>query len=403
MKLYFSDILYAFSDGLDCVESQLLPIARGHGKRVAGFCVIMGRILEMKEEELLELAGLATLHDNALTEYIREEYNQGKDPGKGFEGKGLKAHCIMGEHNLEKLPFSSGARDAVLYHHEEADGSGPFEKTAEQTPLTAQLIHMGDTLDTRFRLDGITQEKYEKIRAYVKENENIRYSSICVQAFLNGTTAESFSKMNEDNLEKYLKEEVDSGLCEYSNKTIHDICDFWIKIIDYKSEFTRKHSLGVAMRAEDMGRYYGYNEDECTLLYLAGAVHDLGKLTVDSKILEKPDKLTEQEFKNIQNHAWQSWQMLKRIRGLETVTKWAVHHHEKLDGTGYPFGKGKEELSFEERLMACVDIYQALTEPRPYKDGFSHEKALAIMGEMVEKHFIDARITEDIGVKYGGV
>ena len=75
-----------------------------------------------------------------------------------------------------------------------------------------------------------------------------------------------------------------------------------------------------------------------------------------------------------------------------------MHHHEKLDGTGYPFGIKGEELGFEERLMACVDIYQALTEGRPYKEGFPHEKAIAIMREMAEKNFIDKKITEDMAV-----
>lgn len=403
MKIHFSDILYAFSYGLDCIEGQLLPIAGGHGKRVGRLCVLLGRKLGMEEGELAELAGLATLHDNALTEYISAEHNNGRDPKKEFAGVQLKTHCIMGEHNIEKLPFSPKGKDAILYHHEEADGSGPFGKKAEETPISAQLIHMGDSLDTLFRLDQMTKEKYEEICAYVRDNESIRYSPMCTQAFLEGTTLESFAAMDKDSLEESLRSEADSGFCEYSNQTIHDICDFWVKIIDYKSEFTQRHSLGVATRAEQMGRYYGYDEDKCTLLYLAGAVHDLGKLTINSNILEKPDKLTQQEFMHIQSHAWQSWYMLNKIRGLEEVTKWAVHHHEKLDGTGYPFGKKEDELGFEERLMACIDIYQALTEPRPYKEGFSHEKAIAIMREMAEKGFIDAKITEDIEVEYGRV
>lgn len=398
MKIHFSDLLYAFSYGLDCVESQLLPIAGGHGKRVARFCILLGKTLGMDKEELMELAGLATLHDNALTEYIREEHNKGKDVKEDFAGKGLKTHCIIGEHNIEKLPFSAKSKDAVLYHHEEADGRGPFGKKAEETPLFAQLIHMGDSLDTLFRLDGMDAKKYETMCAYVRENESIRYSPVCVEAFFKGVTEEALVSMNTGKLEESLRNEADSGFREYSNETIHNICDFWVKIIDYKSEFTRRHSLGVAVRAEEMGRYYGYDEDKCTRLYLAGAVHDLGKLAIHSSILEKPDKLTDTEYKHIQSHVWQSWLMLKEVRGLEEITRWAVRHHEKLDGTGYPFGIKGEELGFEERLMACVDIYQALTEGRPYKEGFPHEKAIAIMREMAEKNFIDKKITEDMAV-----
>ncbi|MBQ9991782.1 MAG: HD domain-containing protein [Lachnospiraceae bacterium] len=398
MKLQFSDLLYSFSYGLDCVEGQLLPIAAGHGKRVARLCVILGRALGMEADELVEIAGLATLHDNALTEFIRVEFQDEDKEKLHFGGKKLGAHCVIGEKNLEKLPFALKHKNAVLYHHEEANGKGPFQKKAWETPLAAQLIHMADSLDTRFRLDNMDEEKYEKMCAYVQKMQDIRYSKECVEAFFEGVTLEALAGMEKAELFTVLSTEAGSGFKDYSNEEIHDFCNFWIKIIDYKSKFTRSHSLGVAALAEKMGKYYGYDEDKCTRLYLAGAVHDLGKLAVHSKILEKPDKLTDKEYRHIQTHAYQSWIMLKDIKGLEEETKWAVHHHEKLDGTGYPFGKNEDELGFEERLMACVDIYQALTEGRPYKEGFPHEKAISIMKEMVERRFIDKKITEDMEI-----
>lgn len=76
-------------------------------------------------------------------------------------------------------------------------------------------------------------------------------------------------------------------------------------------------------------------------------------------------------------------------------------HHEKLDGTGYPFGKTGAELDHEERLMGCIDIYQALTEERPYKAGMSHSKSLSIMREMAANGAIDGEITEDIDKCFG--
>ena len=75
---------------------------------------------------------------------------------------------------------------------------------------------------------------------------------------------------------------------------------------------------------------------------------------------------------------------------------WASHHHEKLNGTGYPFGLDASQLSSEERLMTCCDIYQALTEARPYKEGFTHAKAMEIMRDMVIKGEIDMDIVNDM-------
>lgn len=401
MKIDFSDLLYAFSYGLDCVENQVVQVEANHGKRVAWLCVLLGRALEMENEDLVDLAGCAVLHDNALTEYIREERRNNREPGAELVGKKLGAHCVMGERNMKMLPFFEKWEGAVLYHHEEADGSGPFGKTAEETPLFAQLIHLSDSLDALFRLSSVNQEKYERICTYVKKQEGSRYSSLCVQAFFKGVARERLEHMREEELDINLQKEVNSGFREYSNAQIHNICNFFAQIIDYKSNFTKKHSQGIAAKAEKMGQYYGWDEDKCTRLYLAGAVHDLGKLAVDSNILEKPDKLTDVEYKHIQSHAYLSWWILSKVRGFEEITRWASYHHEKLNGTGYPFGKTAEELGFEERLMACVDIYQALTEPRPYKDGFSHEKAIGIMQGMVEKNFIDGEITKNLDECFG--
>ena len=94
----------------------------------------------------------------------------------------------------------------------------------------------------------------------------------------------------------------------------------------------------------------------------------------------------------MKNHAEVTYYILSQINDFEDIRDWASYHHEKLDGSGYPFGKKGDELTTNERIMACVDIYQALTEKRPYKDGMSHEKACEILGDMAVKGWIDRDI-----------
>ena len=84
------------------------------------------------------------------------------------------------------------------------------------------------------------------------------------------------------------------------------------------------------------------------------------------------------------------------IDGFEELRDWATFHHERLDGTGYPFGKTAADLNTQERMMACVDIYQALTESRPYKQGMSHEKACGILKDMADKSWLDADIVSKV-------
>lgn len=394
MKLNFSDIVCSFSYGLDSIEAQVEAINHGHAKRVAVLCYFLGKHAHMSDEQLTELIAMACLHDNALTQYLREEQNE--KTGQENIAKMMKGHCMIGEENISRLPFSKAVKNAILYHHEEANGKGPFGKTSKNTPVMAQFIHMADVLDIKFKLGIIDSEKYKAICEYVRQNTGIRFSEYCTELFLEKVELEELKTLQKASLNEYLNNLSEKKEREFSEVEVREICNFWIKIIDYKSSFTKSHSREIAKKAEHLGRYYGFDDEKCLALYVAGTVHDLGKLTTDSNILEKPDKLSAEEFKHIQNHAYQSWIMLKDVRGLEEITLWAVNHHEKLNGEGYPFGKKGEELSFEERMMACIDIYQALTEERPYKKGFSHDKTIEIMRDMAAQNMLDGNIVEDI-------
>ena len=88
--------------------------------------------------------------------------------------------------------------------------------------------------------------------------------------------------------------------------------------------------------------------------------------------------------------------ILSKVDGFEEIRDIAAFHHERLDGSGYPFGKMADELTTLQRIMACADIYQALTEKRPYKDGMNHDKACEILKDMADKNWIDKNITEVI-------
>lgn len=396
MKIDFNDILYAFSFALDCIEHEVVGVTTHHAKRVAYISVEMGRKMGMTEDRLIKLAACAILHDCALTQFLQEEGQLRQELPAVLEEKNMGVHCTFGEQNVQQMPFLADMQGAVLYHHERADGTGPFGKRAEQTPLAAQLIHFADQLDAHWDLSFGTEEKYQHIVRFVKESRDSLFASACVDVFLDWFTPECMANIYRERIDVFLRQCLPPGIQEYQREEIKSFAAVFASIIDYKSEFTRTHSIGIAQKAEVMGRYYGYNDDDATMLYFAGAVHDLGKLVVDRDILEKPDKLTEQEYKHIQNHAYYTYDILRRIGGLEQVTLWAALHHEKLDGSGYPFGRIAAEMGLPERMMACLDIYQALTERRPYKEGYGHQKAIEILLEMADKNLLDKRIVEDL-------
>ena len=398
-RIYRNDLIYSVSYALDFVEREVVMVSTHHSRRVAYLAASLGKSLGYSSEYLLNLAACAALHDNALSEYQQRQALGGQPVTPENFLQNLSLHCTMGEQNIAQLSFYPTVRGAILCHHENADGSGPFGRTAEETPVFSRLIHIADTLDARFDFSEMSPEKFSRIGAFVRANTGSLYDPRTAGAFLNCfSTPESLSL---DSLDQRLRKELPEVQAEYQPQELIALASIFSKIIDYKSPFTCRHSSGIAEKARQMGACYGWDADTQAQLYLAGSLHDIGKLMVRSSVLEKPGLLTEEEYRHIQNHAYGSYLVLRSIRGMEEISRWAYLHHEKLDGSGYPFGLTGKDLNQKERLMACLDIYQALREDRPYKAGFDHEKAMKILTEMGSRGQLDAQIIRDLDACFG--
>lgn len=385
-------LMDALSYALDEVENEVVGITKGHGKRVALFSTIAGRNLELSKEDLVDLAVLSILHDNALTQFV---YEKSMDSTKK-----LGQHCIYGETNVFNFPLYSRHPNAILFHHENYNGKGMFLTAIENQSLFSQLIHFGDILDLQNFFLATNNKTYKELLLYLDKTKNVLYSGTIIEAFLKTVDEEMFHKIRNGNVDELLNEVVGSPMRDFSFSEIKYVVDLFAKIIDFKSEFTKNHSLGVARKAYEMGKFYSFPEEKCERLYVAGAFHDIGKMAIHNKILEKLDKLSTDEFSKMKNHAYYTYETLKPINGFSDICEWASYHHEKLNGKGYPFGKTDKDLSFEDRLMAVLDIFQALTESRPYKKGLSPLAASAIMDKMVHNYEIDKTIKEDVIARF---
>jgi HD-GYP domain-containing protein (c-di-GMP phosphodiesterase class II) len=125
-------------------------------------------------------------------------------------------------------------------------------------------------------------------------------------------------------------------------------------------------------------------------------MHDIGKLAVPNKILEKPGPLTADEYFIMKRHTYLTRIMTSFTEGFSDISAWAWMHHENLDGTGYPCGITGEEMPFESQILAVLDKYQALTEDRPYRGSLSHVKALSILRDLAKHGKINGAIVEDV-------
>ncbi|MDO5111983.1 MAG: HD domain-containing phosphohydrolase [Clostridia bacterium] len=387
-----TQMLAALSDALDCVEGELIGVSLHHAKRIACLCAALGRRLGLDEEALFDLCACALLHDNALPEYIATEYT----PGSGIS---LGAHCVSGEANMQRLPVFTDVKDVLLYHHEEADGTGPFAKRNEDVPLYARLVHLTDILDATFDL-RTGAEKLPAIRAFLTAESGRMFDAGCVRLLLEEDLDALLESLRDARLPATMRTLLPQIMRTLTPAQTEDFAMLFAAVIDYKSAFTARHSQGVAEKVLRMADFYQIAEPERMKLLLAGALHDVGKLVIPNDLLEKPGKLTQDEYQTVQNHAYATWRILEQIAGLDDVKRWAALHHEKLDGSGYPFGLKAENLSRNERLMACIDIYQAMTEPRPYKPGLSHADAMRELDRLAALELLDAGITADIGAVF---
>jgi putative nucleotidyltransferase with HDIG domain len=150
-------------------------------------------------------------------------------------------------------------------------------------------------------------------------------------------------------------------------------------VIDVKSPWTYRHSDLVAMLAVRIAVALGCDEAEVTDLRRAAMLHDIGKLAVSNRILDKTGGLTAAEVAQVREHPLITARILERIDGFAELAPLAAAHHERLDGSGYPYGLRGENLTQAMRVLAVADVFEALTSARPYRPPVSVEDALAIL------------------------
>jgi HD-GYP domain-containing protein (c-di-GMP phosphodiesterase class II) len=176
---------------------------------------------------------------------------------------------------------------------------------------------------------------------------------------------------------------------DIADEALDRIASAFATIVDAKSAFTASHSTGVAEIARDLAVRMGRPIEEQRRLHRAGLLHDIGKLGVSNRILDKPGKLDDREWTAMRRHPELGLGILGRVDALRDAAWLAAVHHERLDGSGYFRGLDAQRLSIPARIIGVADVAEALTADRPYREGLPLEKVLAI-------------IKADAGVKLDG-
>lgn len=163
--------------------------------------------------------------------------------------------------------------------------------------------------------------------------------------------------------------------------------------LDAKCDYTSGHSLRVSRFAVAIGRSLGLDDDHLKDIELAGILHDIGKIGVPESILWKPARLTPEEQKIMAEHPVKSAQIIGELRGLKRTREYVLHHHEFLDGSGYPDHLKGDEIPIGARIILVADAYDAMTTDRPYRKAIGHAAAIAELRKLAGKQF-DPRMVD---------
>ncbi len=160
----------------------------------------------------------------------------------------------------------------------------------------------------------------------------------------------------------------------------NDSIAFDIRTLKTSDEYTFRHSVDVATISAIIGKKYGLTKDQLHELLVAGLLHDMGKSKIPKEILNKPGKLTDEEFEVMKSHSTLGYKILKEKNEFSPdILLGVLQHHEKLTGKGYPMGLKEDKISLYARLISVADIYDALVTKRPYKEPFGQREAMEMV------------------------
>ncbi|MCS7311440.1 MAG: HD domain-containing protein [Acidobacteria bacterium] len=177
-----------------------------------------------------------------------------------------------------------------------------------------------------------------------------------------------------DEIQAYVRKLEDKA--EENRRLFYDSIKMLAAAIDAKDPYTRGHSERVSRYARTIAQFMDFSDEEIEKVYLAGLLHDVGKIGIQDRILQKPAALTDEEYEIMKTHPERGYKIMKEIKQLADVVPGMRYHHENWDGTGYPFGLKGEQIPLIARIIAVADTFDAMTTDRPYQRRMPAEKAV---------------------------
>lgn len=289
----------------------------------------------------------------------------------------IALRCERGGSIARQLGFPETTALAIQSLDEHWNGKGhPQGLEGEAIPLLSRIMNLAQTIEV-FLAKGDNQSAEDVLRSRRSRWFDPSLTDIARELLLDDEWCVGLRSPEADS--RVLQLEPAGQLREVDAAGLDQIAEAFAEIIDAKSPFTYRHSSLVASYARATAQQMGFDEAGVRQMYRAGLLHDIGKLGISSRILDKPGPLTTRERAEMKEHPRYTWEILHRVRAFEDFAMLASEHHEKLDGSGYPWGRTAEDLALPSRVLVVADIYEAVTESRAYRVGLSPAEAMQIL------------------------
>ena len=320
--------------------------------------------------------------------------------GGGVTRELIAIRCERGAAIARQMGFPEATCSAIRSLDEHWNGNGHPEGLRERAiPMLSRIANLAQTMDIFLGAHGV-----DATMRMVKERRKSWFDPQLSDLVLKWRTDSEWWTWLRDSapeIEVTAMEPADPQRV-VNDRGLDLVAQSFADIVDAKSPFTYRHSTNVSRWARAIGAKFFSDEGELVRLSRAGLLHDVGKLGVSNTILDKNGPLDDAEREQVQAHPVHTWEILRRVRVFSGFAKMASLHHEKLDGSGYPWGVPAEGLDLQARILVVADIFEALTADRPYRAGMPIPKVLSILAKDRGTK-LDARVLDALDAASGEI
>lgn len=291
----------------------------------------------------------------------------------------VKVRCERGAMIARDLDLPEETVQAIRNLDEHWDGQGhPDGLRKTEIPLLARILGIAQTVEVFASRDGI-----DTAFDIAKQRSKTWFDPNLVKAFrATRNDTEFWTKFKDQNVREHVAAlEPEDRVMHADQAMLDRIATAFGKVIDAKSPWTACHSQGVSDVAVGISTVLGQAPEEIRRIRRAGLLHDIGKLGISNLILDKPGKLTSEEFEDMKLHPAYTLRILERASCFHEIADLAASHHERLDGKGYFRGLDAAALSTSARTLVVADMYEALAAKRPYRKDLSEGEVFEILAK----------------------